>query len=221
MTEKGGHFGRALALALAAHALLFLLFAQLVRNAVVVAGARVQPVEIELAGPGSPGPPGAGAPVSTRAPGSHRRSARRLPLSPPSAPQAHPPRPAAPAAPSPPQAQAETQLPVQRPAEASTAAPAPALSTQPATSLPAPPLSASGSGLAGHRERLGRQPGGIRHQRRRGQRRRRRRRRKRFIRRFISRCNLRHRPNAASAAHGTLPCRCKETWPARSCKNTR
>jgi periplasmic protein TonB len=155
MTEKGGHFGRALVLALAAHALLFLLFAQLVRNAVVVAGARAQPVEIELAGPGSPGPPGASAPgalapVGTRAPGSHRSGAAAPPV-PAMAPQAHSPRPVAPTAHSALQARVrgQTQLPVQQPAEASTAAPAPVLSTQPAPDLPAPPLSSSGSGLPG------------------------------------------------------------------------
>jgi TonB family protein len=163
MTEKGGHFGRALALALAAHALLFLLFAQLARNAVVVAGARVQPVEIELAGSGSPGPPGASAPGGTRAPGSHRSGAAPPPV-PASAPQAHSPRPVAPAAPSALQAQvraqARTQLPVQQPAEASTAAPAPVLSTQPAPDLPAPPLSSSGSGLPGTGNGWGDSPGG-------------------------------------------------------------
>jgi len=70
MKEKGGHFLRAYALALAVHALLFLLFAGLIRNAAVVPGGGVQPVEIQLSGPGDAGGSGGpgGSPGPARAP---------------------------------------------------------------------------------------------------------------------------------------------------------
>ena len=52
MKEKGAHFVRAFALALAAHALLFLLFAWVIRKAATVPGVATQPIEIQFSGSG-------------------------------------------------------------------------------------------------------------------------------------------------------------------------
>jgi protein TonB len=158
MKEKGGHLGRAFALALGAHALLFVLFAHLIRNAAAVPVAGVQPIEIQLSGPGTPGqaapgPGVAGAPGggTPRAPRTHlQRSsapvatkAPKLPLAP--SPQTEPQRPVTPDAGRQPQ---QPVVPAPQPSEASTAAPRP--TTAPAAAAASPPASpGSDSGLLG------------------------------------------------------------------------
>ncbi len=85
MNEKGGRFPLSLALAVAAHALLFLLFVRL-NVPTVVAGPKVDLVEVQLAGtgggsggPGSgTGQPGGAAPAAPR-----RTPVRQAPSKPP------------------------------------------------------------------------------------------------------------------------------------------
>lgn len=100
MKEKGGHFVRSVALALAAHALLFLVFAcLLIRHNPIVAAAGIDLVEIQLAGAGGQGGGG-----GTPAPGAPAARARpRSPAKPAPRPSVQPPAPPVPSpAPSPP-----------------------------------------------------------------------------------------------------------------------
>ena len=118
MKEQGGHFVRAYALALAAHALLFLLLAALIRSSALVPAGGMQPVEIQLSGPrpagGSGGPGTAPAQAPAPRPPAPARAVTRLVPAP------------APPAPAPAPARSPAPAPAESPAPAPAEPPAPA-----------------------------------------------------------------------------------------------